>query len=926
MEHSVSASAQSGLPGRRYRPNAVKLCSLSAAMTAERPPQTIPPGTDLGHYVIDSYLGAGGMGVVHRAIDTRLNRPVAVKFISDDLADEAARRRFQREAQLASALNHPHIVSVYDVGDYQGRQYLVTELVDGGSLADWSRIQKRSWREVVEILVGVADALAAAHAAGILHRDVKPDNVLVTADGYAKLADFGLAQLDQPSKAETVIRTGVGTIVGTLAYMSPEQLAGGSLDARSDVFSFGVMLYELLAGSRPFEGSSNLEVLQAVTQATPAPLPQNVPLFLLFIVDKSLEKDRTERYQSMRELVVDLRRLARRISDSTSPLAATFMPTASSVRRRARGVLTVAPLVALASGFAGWALKGVLTADVPVRSIQVQRLTDFVGLEEAPALSPDGRGVAFVAAAAGRKRQIYVRLLTGGTALTLTAADVDHYGPRWSPDSSSLVYFTPGDDAGAAGTLWEISALGGPPRRLVEALGPGDFSHDGKRLSFFRFREGRVELAVATRDLTEVRVVAELASGMYSNLRWSPDDRWLAWIQDRGGANFATRLAVVSAEGGDVRHVGGDYYLQGAAWLPDGSGWVVSSAQGSLMSYPPTYNLWRIPFGGGPATLQTFGEHSYEFPDVGPQGRLVASRVRAQSDVWRLPVTGEPAENTRQAARITLQTGLLQTISVSPDETAAAVLSDNGGHANVWTVRLADGEMRAATREIDPRVVVAVPVWSPSGNWITFLSSRNSGTADVTLWLTRPDGSQPRNLGINGAWACWSSDGEWLYYSVLADGVYQIRKMQITGSQIETVRTDDAIGCDAARDGSALYYARILAQSTGAWDFEIRVARPENGPSRVIGRVSGARVPATAVNFHALLSPDGAWLAMPLLDGATTNLWAVSTTTGEWRQLTDFSERNVMIARRVAWSRDGQYIYASISDVDSDVVMFSGLP
>jgi len=174
-------------------------------------------------------------------------------------------------------------------------------------------------------------------------------------------------------------------------------------------------------------------------------------------------------------------------------------------------------------------------------------------------------------------------------------------------------------------------------------------------------------------------------------------------------------------------------------------------------------------------------------------------------------------------------------------------------------------------------------------------------------------------------WACWSGDGEWLYYSALENGVYQIRKRQISGPRVETVRTDDAIGCDVARDGSALYYARILAQSTGAWNLEIRVARPENGPSQLIGTVASARVPTTAINFHAFLSPDGAWLAMPLLDGATKHLWAVSTTTGEWRQLTDFGDRNVMIARRIAWSADGRYIYASVSDVDSDVVMLTGL-
>jgi Tol biopolymer transport system component/predicted Ser/Thr protein kinase len=902
-------------------------------MTEKHPSHSLAPGTRLGHYVIDAQVGAGGMGVVYRALDTRLGRAVAVKFLSEDLADAPARRRFQREAQMASALNHPHIVSVYDVGELEGRQYLVTEVIEGGSLTAWSRAERRSWRQILELLVGVADALAAAHAAGILHRDVKPDNVLITTNGYAKLVDFGLARLDErtaekaQSEVLTMGWTGAGVVVGTLGYMSPEQTEGKPIDARSDIFSFGVMLYEILGGVRPFEGASHLEVLEAVARKPPPPLPGSIPIPLRFVVEKALEKDPADRYQSMRELVVDVRRLTRRTTEELATVTVAVEPArAAAVWYRSRTPWILAALCAVVGGLVGWALKEGVTGAVSTRTIQAQRLTDFVGLEEAPALSPDGRTVAFVAVGRGGKRQIQLRLLAGGAPLSLTTADVDHYGPRWSPDSSSLIYYTPAARAGEASAIWEISALGGSPRRLVEALGPGDLSHDGSRLAFFRFREGRVELVVAARDLAQVRVAATLPDGGYWNLRWSPDDRYLAYIYEAGGASFATQLVVVPVAGGEQRRVGGDYYLQGATWLQDGSGWVVSSSQGSLMSYPPTYTLWTIPFAGGAAAQLTFGESSYESPDIGIQGRLLASRVRAQSNVLKIPVTGEPADNAREAMSVTRQTGLLQTLTLDPNETAAAVLSDNGGHANVWTVRLADGDLRPVTREQDPRIVVAVPVWSPRADWINYLSTRSSGTADVTLWLARPDGSEPHDLGVFGAWACWSGDGTWLYYSVLENGVYEIRKIRIADSRIVTVRTDNAIGCDLARDGSALYYGKVLTQSTGSWDFEIRVASPEDGPSRLLGQVSGSRVPTTAVNFHALLSPDGAWLAMPLLDGATTNLWAISTVTGEWRQLTDFSDRNVMIARRIAWSRDGRHIYASVSDVDSDIVMLAGLP
>lgn len=309
-------------------------------------------GTELGGYRIEGVLGEGGMGVVYRALDTKLNRTVAVKLLSSNLADATARRRFQREAQTASSLNHPHVLTVHDAGEIGERQYLVTEFVDGGTLRDWGRIQKRDWRQVVELLVGVADGLATAHDAGILHRDVKPENILVAKNGYAKLADFGLAKLaDDGSDATRTItghKTRPGMVMGTIAYLSPEQAAGNPLDARSDIFSFGVVLYELLAGRRPFVGATGLEVLQAITHGTPQPLPPDVPAALRSLVEKALEKDPAHRYQSMREMVVDLRRLTRQSDEIHAPR------TPSSSRMAWR--LAVAAVVLSIAGIAAWKL------------------------------------------------------------------------------------------------------------------------------------------------------------------------------------------------------------------------------------------------------------------------------------------------------------------------------------------------------------------------------------------------------------------------------------------------------------------------------------------------------------------------------------------------------------------------------------------
>ena len=293
---------------------------VMAARLVSGPGPSIPVGHRIGGYQVQAPLGAGGMGVVYRALDTKLNRPVAIKLLSDDVADAAARRRFQREAQTASSLNHPHIVTVYDVGEVDDRQYLVTEFVDGGTLRDWAQATTRTWRQLIELLTGVADGLAAAHAAGIVHRDIKPENILVAKNGYAKLADFGLAKLWEATDSLAVTRTHSagrtrpGMIVGTIAYMSPEQAAGQPVDARSDIFSFGVVLYELLAGRRPFEGATDLERLQALISRPAPPLAESsldVPLGLRNVVEKALEKDPAERYQTARELVVDLRRLTR---------------------------------------------------------------------------------------------------------------------------------------------------------------------------------------------------------------------------------------------------------------------------------------------------------------------------------------------------------------------------------------------------------------------------------------------------------------------------------------------------------------------------------------------------------------------------------------------------------------------------------------
>ena len=278
-------------------------------------------GRTISHYRIEQKLGEGGMGVVYRARDLTLDRRVAIKFLSAEIGTEEQRRRFQQEAQTASSLNHPHILSVYEAGTDDGQQYLVSEYIDGVTLREWARTQHVTVRQILELMVGVADALACAHAVGIVHRDIKPENILVAQQGYAKLVDFGVAKLlnvaaggeaDTRSARAPVTRAGV--LVGTVPYMAPEQVSGQPVDARTDIFAFGAVLYELLTGQRPFGGKTDTDVLHAILHTPPRPLAElhpAVPYQLQLVVEKALEKDPVDRYQSMRELVVDLKRAQR---------------------------------------------------------------------------------------------------------------------------------------------------------------------------------------------------------------------------------------------------------------------------------------------------------------------------------------------------------------------------------------------------------------------------------------------------------------------------------------------------------------------------------------------------------------------------------------------------------------------------------------
>jgi serine/threonine protein kinase len=342
-------------------------------------------GKTISHYLIEAQLGQGGMGVVYRARDLTLKRNAAVKFLSSQIADESRRRRFQQEAQTASSLNHPNIVSVFEAGTDDGVQYLITEFIDGYTLDDWVRRERPRVRQIVDIAISLGDALACAHQAGIVHRDIKPQNILISKQGFAKLVDFGLAKMVEPeSGADDETRTidaqtRPGVVMGTVPYMSPEQISGKPADSRSDAFSFGVVLYEALTGVRPFVAKSDNSVAIAILHVAPRPITElrpDVPSPLRAIVEKLLEKDPADRYQSMREAVVDLRRSQRFASPDTPHANVAARPDARGWRLAT--IIEAAVLASLA--VAGWTLyRSELLWRNPLAGAQFTRITDWGG-------------------------------------------------------------------------------------------------------------------------------------------------------------------------------------------------------------------------------------------------------------------------------------------------------------------------------------------------------------------------------------------------------------------------------------------------------------------------------------------------------------------------------------------------------------------
>jgi serine/threonine protein kinase/Tol biopolymer transport system component len=701
--------------------------------------QGLVPGTQIGPYRLESEIGRGGMGAVYRALDTKLNRIVAIKVLSDDFADAAARRRFQREAQMASSLNHPHIVTVHDAGDFDGRQYLVTEFVDGGTLKPWVQSHQPEWRDVLELLTGVADGLAAAHDAGILHRDIKPANILITKSGYAKLADFGLAKLaEQPAAGNDATRTITdeltrrGTIVGTIAYMSPEQASGRNVDARSDVFSFGVVLYEVLAGRRPFVAPSDLELLQTIIHGAPQPLAPETPPAVRALIEKALQKDPAERYPSMREMAIDLRRLMRQSVELPAPA-----PRAGAIPGLAMTAALIVVLLIAGNTFLHFHSR---TPPGPLRLEYVQ-LTNFSDSATSPALSPDGRMLAFIRGPEtfNGPGDIYLKMLPDGDPVQLTHDGLAKMSPAFTPDGARIAFTRSGPEQMGAGATWTVAVPGGSPTLLLagaEALSFIPTPSGPPRILFSELEDlngTHLSIKTAAQNRSDSRLVyaPPRKQAMAHRSYLSPDGKNVLVVEMDGGW-LPCRLVPFNGNAG-FRVVGpSPGQCTTAAWSPDGKWMYFSANTGN------GYHVWRQRFPDGPPEQLTSAASEEEGIAFAPDGRsFVTSVGTTESTLWVHDARGE--------RQITSQ-GYGSLPQFSPDGKTLYYLLRS--HSNR---RFVSGELWAANLETGqvgrllPDFVMEHYSISTDGRRIVFAAIDEMGHSPV--WLGMLDGSSaPRRL------------------------------------------------------------------------------------------------------------------------------------------------------------------------------------
>jgi serine/threonine protein kinase/sugar lactone lactonase YvrE len=871
-------------------------------------------GREILHYRVVEKIGEGGMGVVYRAEDTKLDRTVALKFLPHHLtASEEEHARFLQEAKAAATLNHPNVCTIYGVEEYEGQQFIEMELVDGVTLKE--TVEGGGWKteEALDFAAQIAEALHEAHAKGIVHRDIKSENIMINTRNQVKVMDFGLAKLRGSMKL-----TKASSTIGTLAYMAPEQIQGEPVDARSDIFSFGVVFYEMLTGRMPFRDEHDAAVMYSILNEDPASIP-DAPAEIQHIVNRTLEKDPADRYQSADDLLIDLRRIKKR-TGRVSRVA----PGASSVQRvpltpgappePARKAsfkpfqIVLGAILLVVIGLAVWELF--LSPDETVKPFQkmkISRLTN-VGTAAHASISPDGRYVVHSVRNGGEVSLWVRQVATGSDVQIVEPFQGGLQGTTFSHDGNFVYYVRRDRSENRRGGLYHIPVLGGNPRKILsDIVGPVALSPDGTEIAFIRSyqTEGEEALIVAHANGSGLRKMAsrlgphDFFISSVAAPSWSPDGKFIACGAGTTKGGWQMGVLLVEVEYGTQEWLGQPEWqdVNRVVWVPDGSGVVFSGGNsGTIMQ------LWYLSYPEGDGDRITNDLYDYGALSLGltaDGATLVASVTDAPSNIWTVP-----RGDASRAEQLTRGTGGHEGqggISVAPDG-HVVFTSTESGNRDLWIMEPDGGKRRQLTTHPEDDFN---PCVTPDGRSVLFASTR-SGVSNI--WKIGIDGTGLGQLTENEDYhpRC-TPDGKEVVYFGWGAGTASVWKTSMDGGEPALLIEKPSRFPEVSPDGKSLACAYRYDQQAPLRTAIIPIGGGE--PTAILD------IPATG--NRVLWDWKGSSLLFIDLRDAS-NIWSKPVSGGPPTQTTDFSSGRIFA---FALAPDGETFICSKGTRSTDVVL-----